>query len=128
MPSVDRYRTLLFIGICIFVVSAAEVVTILTSVSPANIPYLQLIVLFSCLWVVCTGVFLVPWSFIKKFLWPARSPKVLVSLRQAGLMSLLPVGSLFLSSLQLLRVWEAVPLALSLFLLELFFEAETPIR
>ena len=127
MLSLDRNRFFLFAFLCLLIICAAEVATIITSVSPTDARFAQRVILFISLWVLSTGFFILPCTALKRLFWPARKPHILVSVRQAALFSLLPIGALFLSSLQLLRVWEALPLLASLFLLELFFEAETPI-
>lgn len=127
MLSLDRNRFILFAALCLLIICAAEATTIITSVSPTDARLAQRVILFISLWVLSTGFFILPCSTLKRLFWPSRKPQILVTVRQAALFSLLPIGALFLSSLQLLRVWEALPLIASLFLLELFFEAETPI-
>lgn len=127
MLSLDRNRFLLFAALCLLIICAAEVTTIITSVPPTDAHLAQRIILFVSFWILSTGLIILPLSACRRLFWPSRKIQMLVAVRQAGLFSLLPVGALFLSSLQLLRVWEALPLVASLFLLELFFEAESPI-
>ena len=121
-------RITLFITICVTILAAAEVATIVTSISPLQAGPLQLEMFFTSLWVCLTGIMVFIWHAIKqRAIYRFRNVSILVSLRQAALFSGLVVLSLFFNALHILTLWDIVPLILSALLIEFFFQAETSV-
>jgi hypothetical protein len=120
-------RTVLFLVICLVILALAELVTVVTSVSPAIAGRGQLWFFFGSFWIVLTAILGSIWHLFKSRLvyYRARTVPVFVSLRQAGLVALVATLALFFNSLQILSVWDILPLAISMLLVEFFFEAET---
>lgn len=120
-----RQRVVTFIVIAVAIISTAQLLTTVLSVSPytASPAVLRLffLSLFACL--TCFGGII--WYAIRRYLIFSRlQPNLVSCIRQAGLVSLVIVLSLFFNSLSIFRVWDLLPLSIAATLIEFFFQAD----
>lgn len=121
-------RSTLFILICVTVLAGAEAATIVTSITPAQAGAGQLELFFGSLWICLTGLATFAWHALKqRIVYRFRSVSIFVSLRQAALISAVLVLALFFNAFRILTLWDILPLALSVLLIEFFFQADTSV-
>lgn len=118
-------RPVLFVVISVFMVAVAELGALLTTVTPAQASQTQLW-LFFCSILATVSILLTPlWYSVKKAVLSQRmTVSSLACLRQSFLFSLVVVVSLFFNSLQILTLWDIIPLCISMILIEFFFQAD----
>ncbi len=115
-----------FVFIIISVIAGALLFSIVNAGSPSQASTLTLWAVFGSFTLVLTAGISLLWHMLR-LLWSKRGlhvPKFLTSVRQSFLFSLLLTLSLFLNSLNLFQVWDALPLVIALILVEFFFQAE----
>ena len=116
---------LIFLIIATGIISGAELLVILTTVPPATASQGVLWTLFITLFLASTAVFSLLWHGIKAgIIYRSFTPSLWSSLRQAGIVALLAVLTLFFNSLGVLSIWDILPLSVSAVLIEFFFQAE----
>jgi hypothetical protein len=119
-----RQRFLLFFIFALDIISSAELIVILTSVSPINAnPSVYWTFYLSLLFCLTTNLGLLLYYF-KKLVFRTSNINLWPSFRQTFLFSAIIVLALFLNSLALLSIWDITPLVIAAFLLELFFQAD----
>ena len=120
---VTRYT--IFAALCLAILSLAQLATILTTISPATASPSALWLFFGSGFVFLTMAGGLVWYLIKRQLIYRRTAvSLFVCLRQTALFSAVLTLTAFFSSLQILSLWDIVPLAIAVVLIELFFQAE----
>ena len=117
--------SIIFLILVIGVLGGAELATISNSVSPYTAGKTELWAFFLSFFALLSSIFTIIWYTVKKYLfYKLTKPSLLVAWRQASLIALVIVLSLFFNSLKILSLWDIIPLVISTVLIEFFFQAE----
>jgi ABC-type nickel/cobalt efflux system permease component RcnA len=118
-------RLTLFIIVALAILSAAQLSSVTLTVSPRSATSAELWLFFVSLFVLLsTGIGLI-WHAARRLRAKrGGKPVLLTSIRQAGLLSLVVVLSLFFNTLGIFQFWDIIPLVLAAVLIEFFFQAE----
>jgi hypothetical protein len=120
-----RTQTLLFLLIAAGILGFSEFLVIVNTIPPHTADQNVFWAFFVSLFIGLTGILSLGWYVLKRYLVHRGGPiSLLGAVRQAGLVSLIIVLSLFFKSLGILSLWEFVPLCISALLIEFFFQAE----
>lgn len=120
-----RARIALFVILAVGIISAAQLVSALLTTSPYTASPADLRLFFVSLYLCLTVVL----GFVLYGLRQLRARRtgalpLWPSFRQAGLVSVVLVLSIFFNTLGIFQFWDVIPLALAAVLIEFFFQAE----
>ena len=120
-----RTRLTLFAIVALAILSAAELSSVLLTVSPYSATSSELWLFFTSLFVLVSTTCGLLWYGVRH-LKPRRGarPSLTASIRQAALFSLIVTLSIFFNTLGIFQLWDVIPLALAAVLIEFFFQAE----
>ena len=119
-----KQSLLLFGIIAVGIIAAAELAVIYTTLSPHQAGRDTLWTFFICLYLTLSSLLTLVWQGIKRYLiYRYSKPSLTASLRQAAIFSLIIVLAMFFRSLDILSLWDIVPLFISALLIEFFFQA-----
>jgi hypothetical protein len=120
-----RTRLTLFIIIALAIISAAQLSSVMLTVSPLEARSTQLWTFFISLFLLLSSVLGLLWHGVRQLRFRrGTKPLLSTSLRQSSLLSLITVLALFFNTLGIFQLWDIIPLALAAILIEFFFQAE----
>lgn len=118
-------KIIIFILIALFAVSGSVFFTIVNSFSPNDHNTFVIWGFFISIFGICLSVLTPIWHGIKTMLLPKSFHiKMIASMRQAALISAVITATTFLRSLNILSLWDILPLLVAAILIEFFFQSD----
>lgn len=120
-----RTRVALFFILAIGIVSGAQLSSIILTTTPREAEPNDLWLFFISLYVCLTAIVTLLWYGVRHLRRQRiNKPPLFSSFRQAALLCLVFVLSLYFNTLGIFQFWDVIPLAIAAILIEFFFQAE----
>lgn len=120
-----KTRVILFLVLAVGIISGAQLSSLVLTISPYTARSTELWLFFVSLYLFATAVLSLLWYALRHVRGRrGTSPSLGASIRQAALLTLVVVISLFFRTLGILQYWDIIPLLAAAILIEFFFQAE----